>query len=82
MVLAPKHDLVSSLTTSDQKATIDTYVSYVNSRSELERISEKKITGAFTGAHAINPFNGKRVPIWISEYVLKDYGDRSHYGCP
>jgi leucyl-tRNA synthetase len=56
MVLAPKHDLVAQITTREQQAEIDQYVSYVNSRSELERMSEKKVTGAFTGAYAINPF--------------------------
>ena len=75
MVLAPEHDLVEKITTIDQAKTVDDYLDYVNSRSERERISEtKEVTGAFTGAYAINPFNGERIPVWISEYVLKDYG--------
>lgn len=75
MVLAPEHELVAKITTSDQQQAIDDYLSYVNSRSERERMSEvKEVTGAFTGAYAINPLNNKKVPVWIGEYVLKDYG--------
>ncbi|MEM9920683.1 MAG: class I tRNA ligase family protein [Bacteroidota bacterium] len=75
MVVAPEHDLVAELTTAEQKGDIDKYLDYVNTRSERERMSDvKTVTGAFTGAYAINPFNKERVPIWISEYVLKDYG--------
>ncbi len=75
MVLAPEHDLVAELTTSEQKASIDKYKEYVNSRSEIERMSEvKEVTGAFTGSYAINPFTNEEIPIWIGEYVLKDYG--------
>ncbi len=75
MVLAPEHDLVEKITTIDHANAVEQYLSYVNSRSERERISEtKEVTGAFTGAYAINPFNGNRIPVWISEYVLKDYG--------
>jgi leucyl-tRNA synthetase len=75
MVIAPEHDLVKKITTSAQQNDIDAYLKYVESRSEVERMAEvKKITGAFTGAYAINPFNGKEIPIWISEYVLAGYG--------
>mgnify|MGYP000895686240 CR=1 FL=1 len=75
MVLAPEHDLVSTITTKDQKPSIDQYLVYVKSRSEVDRMSEvKEVTGAFTGAYAINPFNDEKIPIWIGEYVLKDYG--------
>ncbi len=75
MVLAPEHDLVKKLTTKEQKKEIEEYINYVNSRTERERISEvKEVTGAFTGAYAINPFTHTRIPIWIGEYVLKDYG--------
>jgi leucyl-tRNA synthetase len=74
MVLAPEHDLVAQLTTPDQQGAIDDYLSYVNARSERERMADKEVTGAFTGAHAINPFTEERIPIWIGEYVLKDYG--------
>lgn len=74
MVIAPELDLVKALTTSEQQQEIDDYLTYVGRRSELERQSENKVTGAFTGAYAINPLNGKRLPIYIAEYVLKDYG--------
>lgn len=74
MVLAPEHELVNSITTPEQKTEVDQYVAYVKSRSERERMSEKKISGCFTGAYAIHPFTGKQIPVWISEYVLAGYG--------
>ncbi len=75
MVLAPEHALVSTLTTPEKKATIDAYLKYVNSRSDRERMAEvKEVTGAFLGSYAINPFTKARIPIWIGEYVLMDYG--------
>lgn len=75
MVLAPEHELVKQITTPDQQPEIDKYLKYVESRSEVDRMAEvKKITGAFTGAYAINPFSNKEVPVWISEYVLAGYG--------
>ena len=75
IVIAPEQELVSKITTSAQKPEIDNYLSYVKSRSERERLAEvKQITGAFTGAYAINPFNGREIPVWISEYVLAGYG--------
>ena len=75
MVVAPEHELVSSITTAEQKVAIDEYLHYVKSRSERERLAEAKtITGCFTGAYAINPFDGREIPIWIAEYVLAGYG--------
>lgn len=75
MVIAPEHDLVPVITTSGQKDKIENYLHYVKSRSEVDRVSEvKEVTGEFTGAYAINPFNSERIPIYIGEYVLKDYG--------
>lgn len=74
MVLAPEHELVAQLTTPDQQKEVDEYLSYVNSRSEIERMAEKKVTGVFIGAYAMNPFTNTKIPIWIGEYVLKDYG--------
>lgn len=75
MVVAPEHDLVAQITTDSQKSAVDEYVKYVGARSERERMSETKtVTGAFTGAYCLNPFNGAKIPVWISEYVLKDYG--------
>ncbi len=74
MVIAPEHELISSITTKEEQQSVDEYVAYVKSRSERERQAEKKISGVFTGAYAINPFNQKEIPIWISEYVLAGYG--------
>ncbi|NOS94660.1 MAG: leucine--tRNA ligase [Cyclobacteriaceae bacterium] len=75
MVIAPEHDLVKQITTEAQRDDIEKYLKYVESRSEVDRMAEvKKITGAFTGAYAVNPLSGKQIPIWISEYVLAGYG--------
>ncbi|GAB4092875.1 leucine--tRNA ligase [Flaviaesturariibacter terrae] len=74
MVLAPEHEIVSQITSDDQRAAVDEYVAHVKSRSERERMAEKKITGVFTGAYAQHPFSDKKIPIWISEYVLAGYG--------
>ncbi len=75
MVLAPEHDYVADLTTDDQSDEIQKYLEYVGSRSERERMSETKVvSGAFTGSYAIHPITGNKIPIWIAEYVLKDYG--------
>ena len=75
MVLAPEHELVKNLTIDTQRAEIEGYMRWAGSRSEIERMSEtKKVTGAFTGAYAINPFSNERIPIWIADYVLAGYG--------
>ena len=74
MVLAPESELVSELTTPEQKAAVDEYQAYVKKRTERERISDKKVTGVFSGSYAVNPFTGDNIPIWISEYVLAGYG--------
>ncbi len=75
MVLAPELELVDAITTGAQKQAVEEYKKYVKSRSERERIAEvKQVTGAFTGAYAVNPVSGKSVPVWISEYVLAGYG--------
>jgi leucyl-tRNA synthetase len=74
LVTAPEHELLHQITSVEQKAAIEEYIAYVKSRSERERIAEKKITGCFTGAFALHPFNGKQIPIWVSEYVLAGYG--------
>ena len=74
MVIAPEHELVEEITTEQQKQAVEEYITYVKSRSERERIAEKKISGVFTGSYAVNPFNGRAIPIWISEYVLIGYG--------
>ncbi len=74
MVVAPEHELIEKITTDEQRETVEAYITYVKSRSERERQAEKKITGAFTGAYALNPFDGRQIPVWISEYVLAGYG--------
>lgn len=75
MAVAPEHELVDAITTEAQADAIAVYKDYVQSRSERERMAEVKlITGCFTGAYAINPFDGRQIPIWISEYVLAGYG--------
>ena len=74
MVLAPESELVPGLTSAAQKAEVDEYLEYVKKRTELERMSDRKVTGVFSGSYAINPFTGERIPIWISEYVLAGYG--------
>lgn len=75
MVLAPEHELVASITTPTQREEVETYQKWTASRSEVDRMSEgKKVTGAFTGAYCINPFNGEQVPIYIADYVLAGYG--------
>jgi leucyl-tRNA synthetase len=75
MVLAPEHELVAQITSPEQKEAIDNYLTYVKSRSDRERQAEVKVvTGCFTGAYALNPFDGRKIPIWIAEYVLAGYG--------
>ena len=74
MVLAPESELVPDLTSAAQQAEVDEYLEYVKKRTELERMSDRKVTGVFSGSYAINPFTGERIPIWISEYVLAGYG--------
>lgn len=74
-VLAPESDLVKQITTLDQKSAVDEYIKICSTKSDLERTElNKEKTGVFTGAYAINPVNGKEIPIWISDYVLASYG--------
>ena len=75
MVLAPEHELVDVITTTEQKAEIEAYKKAASLKSERDRQSDiKNITGAFTGAYAIHPFTGNKVQIWIGDYVLATYG--------
>ncbi len=74
MVLAPESDYVEQVTTADQKAAVEEYIAYVKKRTERDRMSDRKVTGVFTGSYAINPFTGEAIPIWVSEYVLSGYG--------
>lgn len=75
LVLAPEHDLVAKLTTSEQKAAVDAYIDEVAHKSDLERTDlAKDKTGVFTGSYVINPVSGQKVPVWIADYVLASYG--------
>ena len=74
MVLAPESEYVDKVTTQDQRAAVDEYLAAVKRRTERERLADRRVTGVFTGAYAINPLTGKEIPIWISDYVLSGYG--------
>ena len=74
MVLAPESELVEKLTTPEQKAEVDAYIEKTKKRTERERISDRSVTGVFSGSYAVNPFTGENIPIWISDYVLAGYG--------
>ncbi len=75
MVIAPEHPLVASITTAKQKDEVEAYVEKAKSKSDLERAElSKEKTGAWTGANAVNPVNGKEIPIWVADYVLMTYG--------
>ncbi len=75
IVMAPEHQIVKSITTPEQKAAVDAYIEKTSHKSDLDRTDlNKDKTGAFTGAYAINPVNGEKLPIWISDYVLSSYG--------
>ena len=74
MVLAPESKYVDEVTTPEQRAAVDEYLKAVKLRTERERMIDKKVTGVFSGSYAINPLSGKKVPVWISDYVLVGYG--------
>ena len=75
LTLAPEHELVNMITTSEQKIYVDEYVTVSKKRSDRERMADvKKISGVFTGAFALHPFNGKKIPVWVGDYVLAGYG--------
>lgn len=75
LALAPESELAAELITEDQRATAEAYIEVAKNRSERERMSDvKTISGAFTGAYAINPFNGEEIQIWVADYVLAGYG--------
>ncbi len=75
MVLSPEHRLVNRLATTTQRGAVEQYQSYAAGKSDLERTDlAREKTGVFTGAYAINPVNGERIPIWIADYVLSTYG--------
>lgn len=74
MVLAPESEYVPLLTTSEQRTEVDAYLQAVKRRTERERISDRKMTGVFSGSYAVNPLTNAKIPIWISDYVLAGYG--------
>ena len=75
MVVAPEHEWLADMTTAEQKTAVEEYIEQTKKRSERERIAEtKRVSGVFTGAYATNPFTGKRIPIYASDYVLAGYG--------
>lgn len=75
LTLAPEHELVSKITTEENKQQIEAYLNYAKNRSERERQADvKKITGQFTGAYAVHPFTGRQIPVWVGDYVLAGYG--------
>lgn len=73
-VLAPESEYVQSVTTAEQRAEVNEYLAQTKKRTERERISDRRVTGVFTGSYAINPLTNKPIPIWISDYVLAGYG--------
>lgn len=74
MVLAPESELVAQLTSPDQHAEVQSYIQSTKKRTERERIADRRVTGVFSGAYAINPFTNEPIPVWISDYVLAGYG--------
>ncbi len=74
MVLAPEHALAASLATKEQQEAVEAYIYEASMKSNVDRLQEKEKTGVFTGSYAINPLNGEKTPIWLSDYVLADYG--------
>ncbi|MGL5619599.1 MAG: leucine--tRNA ligase, partial [Tannerellaceae bacterium] len=74
MVLAPESELVAQLTTAEQKAAVEEYIQATKHKTERERMTEKAVSGVFSGSYAINPLTGESIPVWISDYVLAGYG--------
>ena len=74
MVLAPEHKLAAELATPENKEAVEKYIYDASMKSNVDRMQDKEKTGVFTGSYAINPLNGAKVPIWLSDYVLADYG--------
>jgi len=75
MVLAPEHPLVQKITKTHELAAVERYLEYVGQRSDIDRMAEsREVTGVFTGVYAIHPFTGKKIPVWVGEYVLSEYG--------
>ncbi|MFN8343644.1 MAG: class I tRNA ligase family protein [Spirosomataceae bacterium] len=82
MVLAPEHEWAMELTTPEQKADVEAYIKWAASRSEVDRMAEKKVSGVFTGSYCINPLKEEKVPIFLADYVLAGYGTGAVMGVP
>lgn len=82
MALAPEHPLVAQITAEEQKTAVDAYLAVATKKTDVERQESKEKTGVFTGAYAINPVNGAKVPIWTADYVLMGYGTGAVMGVP
>ncbi len=82
MVLAPEHEFIQQITTPEQSKLVQSYIEKSLSKSSIERMASKEKTGVFTGAYAINPVNQEKIPIWISDYVLIDYGSGAIMAVP
>ncbi len=74
MVMAPEHELAKSLATDETREAVEQYIEDTANKSNVDRLQDKEKTGVFTGSYAINPLNGEEIPIWLSDYVLADYG--------
>lgn len=74
MVLAPESKYVDMVTAAEQRKAVDEYLASIKHKTERERMIDKKVSGVFTGAYAINPLSGKKIPVWVSDYVLAGYG--------
>lgn len=74
MVLAPESEYVDKVTTAEQREAVTAYIAATKRRTERERLMDKRVSGVFTGAYAVNPLTGKNIPIWVSDYVLAGYG--------
>mgnify|MGYP000792845036 len=74
MVLAPEHEMAASLATDETREAVEKYIYDASMKSNVDRLQDKEKTGVFTGSYAINPLSGAKTPIWLSDYVLADYG--------
>ncbi len=74
MVLAPEHKLAKALATEEQRSAVEEYIARSSMKSSVDRLQDKEKTGVFTGSYAINPLNNEKIPVWLSDYVLADYG--------
>lgn len=80
LVLAPEHPVVQQITTAVQRASVEEYVNAAARKTELDRTADKEKTGVFTGATAVNPINGKTIPVWVGDFVLSTYGTGAVFG--